>query len=82
MSNNKAFLNEQKIVKILKINEYLWLFFVCVSIILTAYSIIVGQREQAIYFIVMTFLAGIFYSFKRRQRKRQQERLNNPDSKK
>lgn len=61
---------DPRMAKILKINEWLWLFFVVVSVIMTAYSLILKDRDQAIYFLVLIFLSGFFYSFKRRQRKR------------
>ena len=67
--------NEKKMLTILKINEYLWLFFIIVSVILTSYMLISNDRSQAIYFLVLTFISGLFYSFKRRQRKRHTERI-------
>ncbi len=60
--------------KIVRINEYLWLFFAAVSVILTVYSLLTGNREQAIYFLALTFLSGLFYSFKKRMRKRYEVR--------
>jgi hypothetical protein len=71
MSSKPAPANYSKIVRI---NEYLWLFFAAVSIILTVYSLISGNREQAIYFLALTFLSGLFYSFKKRMRKRYEAR--------
>jgi len=73
--SNKYLANEKRMLSILKINEYLWLFFIVVSVLLTAYMLIKGDRNQAIYFLVLTFLSGFFYSFKRRQRKKQQQRI-------
>ena len=61
---------DPRMAKILKFNEWLWLIFVVVSVIMTTYSLIIKDREQAIYFLVLIFLSGFFYSFKRRQRKR------------
>ncbi len=72
--------NEKKMLTILKINEYLWLFFIVVSVCLTAYMLIVKDRSQAIYFLVLTFISGLFYSFKRRQRKRHAERILNAEN--
>ena len=72
---NKYLANEKRMLSILKINEYLWLFFIVISVLLTAYMLIKGDRNQAIYFLVLTFLSGFFYSFKRRQRKRHQQRI-------
>jgi|688.fasta_scaffold1967805_1 hypothetical protein len=74
--------NEKKMLTILKINEYLWLFFIIVSISLTTYMLIVNDRSQAIYFLVLTFISGLFYSFKRRQRKKHSERIINAENSK
>lgn len=74
--------NEKKMLTILKINEYLWLFFIIISISLTAYMLIVNDRSQAIYFLVLTFISGLFYSFKRRQRKKHSERIINAENSK
>ena len=74
--------NEKKMLTILKINEYLWLFFIIVSISLTAYMLIVNDRSQAIYFLALTFISGLFYSFKRRQRKKHSERIINAENSK
>lgn len=63
-----------KYSKIIRFNEYMWLFFAVLAIILTVYSLITGDREQAIYFLALTFLSGLFYSFKKRMRKRYQAR--------
>jgi hypothetical protein len=60
--------------KIIRINEIMWLVFGCISIILTVYSLITSGKEQAIYFLALTFLCGLLYSFKRAQRKRYQKR--------
>jgi len=72
--------NEKKMLTILKINEYLWLFFIVISVILTSYMLITNDRSQAIYFLVLTFVSGLFYSFKRRQRKKHAERIEKYES--
>lgn len=72
---DKQIENEKKMLTILKINEYLWLFFIIISVILTSYMLITKDRSQAIYFLVLTFISGLFYAFKRRQRKRHTERI-------
>jgi hypothetical protein len=61
--------------------EYLWLGFAILSIILSIYELVTAEtREEAMYFIGLTFLAGIFYSFNRYRRirfeKRAQENQN------
>ena len=65
--------NDQ-LYKIIRINEIMWMIFGGIAIVLTVYSLITGSREQAIYFLALTFLSGLLYSFKRRQRIRYQKR--------
>ncbi len=60
--------------KILRFNEFLWLIFGIIAIGISGYSIIIKNQEQAIYFIVLTLICGIFYSFKKRMRKRYEAR--------
>ena len=78
----KKIANEKSMIKILKFNEWLWIFFSAVSVILTAYSIITGDRKSAIIFLIITFVSGFYYSFKRRLRiKREkylEEQMNTP----
>jgi hypothetical protein len=52
--------------------EYLWLAFLVLSVVLSVYSLIKGDHEQSIYFIVLMFLAGLLYSFNRSRRKKLQ----------
>jgi len=42
--------------------EYLWLGFTILSILISAYFLIKSDGEQALYFIALTFLAGLLYS--------------------
>ena len=58
--------------------EYLWLVFLILSAILSVYSLIKGDREQSIYFIVLLFLAGLLYSFNRSRRKKLQAKAEDP----
>ena len=48
--------------------EYLWLAFSIISIIISVYQLIAGTREEAIYFVGLTILSGLFYSFNRYRR--------------
>ncbi|MFL5754574.1 MAG: hypothetical protein ACJ76F_14270 [Bacteroidia bacterium] len=66
--------NNDHLYKIIRINEIMWLVFGGIAIILTVYSLVTASREQAIYFLALTFLSGLLYSFKRRQRIRYQKR--------
>ena len=50
--------------------EYLWMFFTCISILLAGYCLLKSDNQQALYFIVLTFIAGILYSFFRSRRRK------------
>ena len=54
--------------------EYLWLGFSILSILISIYCLIKSDREQAMYFIGLTFLAGVMYSFNRYRRKKMEQR--------
>jgi hypothetical protein len=62
--------------------EYLWLFFSIVSVVIAIYQLIAGTREEAIYFVALTFLAGLFYSFNRFRRKKFEKRAEEAEQKK
>lgn len=59
--------------RMFRILEIVWLTIGITGIFLCAYFIIKEDREQAIYFLVITVVAGIMYSVRRRQRKKQEE---------
>jgi len=54
--------------------EYLWLAFTILSIIIAVYQLIAGTREEATYFIGLTILSGLFYSFNRYRRLKWEKR--------
>ena len=58
--------------------EYLWLAFTIVSIILAVYEIITRKEgegnEGALYFVGLTILSGLFYSFNRYRRLKWEKR--------
>ncbi len=54
--------------------EYLWLAFSILSIILSVYQLIAGTREEALYFVALTVLSGLFYSFNRYRRLKWEKR--------
>ncbi|MGZ3866111.1 MAG: hypothetical protein ACXVC6_03390 [Bacteroidia bacterium] len=54
--------------------EYLWLAFTILSIIIAVYQLATGTREEAIYFIGLTLLSGLFYSFNRYRRLKWEKR--------
>lgn len=63
--------------------EYLWLAFTGIALVISVYELIKGTRDEAIYFIALTVLAGLFYSFNRyrrikfEKRAEEKERQNN-----
>ncbi len=65
--------------------EYLWLTFAVISVIMTIYEIVTRKEgegnEGALYFVGLTFLSGLFYSFNRYRRikfeKREEEKNKN-----
>lgn len=66
---------------ILKINEWMWLVFVAISAGASIYMLTQKDRDQALYFLILIFLSGFFYSFKRRQRKKHQKRVDEMQNK-
>jgi L-asparagine transporter-like permease len=61
--------------------EYLWLAFVIISVLLAIYCLIKNDREQALYFIVLTFIAGLLYSFNRSRRRKMDIRAKEEQAK-
>jgi len=61
--------------------EYLWLGFSILSILLSAYCLIKSDREQALYFIALTFIAGLLYSFNRSRRRKMEARAKEKQEK-
>lgn len=67
--------------KAYRAKEYLWLGFAGLSVIISVYQLIAGTREEATYFIALTFLAGLFYSFNRYRRIKWEKRESNETKK-
>ncbi len=61
--------------------EYLWLGFTILSVLISAFCLIKSDREQALYFIALTFLAGLLYSFNRSRRKKMETRAKEKQEK-
>jgi uncharacterized membrane protein YfcA len=61
--------------------EYLWMGFSILSILLSAYCLIKSDREQALYFIALTFIAGLLYSFNRSRRRKMEARAKEKQEK-
>ena len=56
-------------VKMLKILEVIWLVIAIIGIAAFIFTMISGNQEQAMYFIVFTLISGVMYAIRRRQRK-------------
>ena len=54
--------------KTFKILEIIWLAMGFVGVVMCAYSIIIKDNQGAIYFLVFTFVCGIMYAVRKRQR--------------
>ena len=61
--------------------EYLWMGFSILSVLLSAYCLIKSDREQALYFIALTFIAGLLYSFNRSRRRKMEARAKEKQEK-
>lgn len=59
--------NEHKVLRIL---EIVWLVIGCIGLISFTYAMVTCNKEQAIYFLVFTFVSGVMYAVRKRQRKR------------
>ena len=68
--------------KIFRILEIVWLCVACIAILLTAYSIIGQDTKDALFFLVLTFAAGLIYAVRRRQRIKFEAALKEREQKK
>jgi len=57
-----------------KAKEYLWLAFAIISVCISVYQLIADTREEAIYFVALTIISGLFYSFNRYRRLKWEKR--------
>ena len=56
--------------KIFRILEISWLIIACVGVLMTAYFIITKDSQGSIFFLIFTFVSGIIYSIRKRQRRK------------
>jgi cbb3-type cytochrome oxidase subunit 3 len=56
--------------KMLRVLETVWLVIGFVGLGSFIYSMVGGRRDQGIYFLAFTFIAGVMYLVRKRQRKR------------
>ena len=54
--------------KLFKILEIIWLVLGCIGIAMCAYNIIAKDTNSAIYFLLFTFVSGVMYAVRKRQR--------------
>ncbi len=49
--------------------EYMWLAFAVLSVCITIYQLATNStNEETLYFVALTFISGLFYSFNRYRR--------------
>lgn len=70
----KASYKDNYIYKAYRIREYMWLVFAIISVGASIYALAKSSREEAIYFIALTFLSGLFFSFNRYRRRKWEKR--------
>ena len=63
-------------MKMFRVLEIVWLFIGLVGVVMCSYSIVTGRRHDAIYFLVVTFMSGVMYAVRKRQRKKTEEPSN------
>ena len=56
--------------KTFRILEIVWLIVGCVGIVMTAINIVGKDTRSSIYFLIFTFVSGIMYAVRKRQRKK------------
>ena len=56
--------------KIFRILEIFWMAMGGVGIILASYFLIVGDSQNAVFFLIFTLVSGIIYMIRKRQRKK------------
>jgi hypothetical protein len=56
--------------KMLRVLELVWLAVGFVGLAAFVYAMVSGRRDQGIYFLVLTFVSGVMFAVRRRQRKR------------
>ena len=67
--------------KVPRILELVWLGMTIIGFGSFIYAMLAPRRDQAIYFIVFTFIAGIMYMVRKGQRKRVEADMQNKPKK-
>ena len=63
-------MENDKMIKVLKFSELMWLAIGTIGIVSCAYSIVMKDTDQAVFFLIFTLVAGISYSMRRYKRKK------------
>ncbi len=56
--------------KMLRVLEMVWLVIGLVGLGSFVYAMLSGHKDKGIYMLVMTFIAGLMFAVRRKQRKR------------
>jgi len=56
--------------KVLHVLELIWLLVGLGCFITFVYVMLSGRRDQGVYFLVITFIAGVMYAVRKSQRKK------------
>ncbi|MGQ0828019.1 MAG: hypothetical protein ACT4ON_06460 [Bacteroidota bacterium] len=56
--------------KTFRILEIIWLVMGCIGVVMCAYNIVMKDNRGAIYFLAFTFVCGLMYAVRKRQRKK------------
>ena len=56
--------------KTFRILEIIWLVLGCIGIVMCAMNIMAHDNRSAVYFLIFTFVSGIMYAVRKRQRKK------------
>lgn len=54
--------------KMFRILEILWLIMGCIGVLMCAFNIVAKDTRTSIYFLIFTFVCGVMYAVRRRQR--------------
>lgn len=63
--------------KTFRILEIVWLVIGVIGVIMCIYSTIAGDTRSSIYFLIFTFVSGVMYSVRKRQRKKYEAAQHN-----
>ena len=56
--------------KTFKILEIVWLVMGCIGVVMCVMNILAHDNRSSIYFLIFTFVSGIMYAVRKRQRKK------------